>query len=73
MAVTVEEAAQIWPALLDKVAGDEAVVIERGGHEVAVLSKRRSHGWQPGTCEGLFEVPDAFFAPLPPEIQLHFE
>jgi prevent-host-death family protein len=56
-------------ALLQRVAAGEEIVIARGGKPVArlvpfVAPKARALGRD----RGLFEVPDDFNAPLPPEV-----
>jgi prevent-host-death family protein len=72
--VTVYEAKTHLSKLLRRVEAGEEVVIRRGRRVVARLvpaepSLRREFGRD----RGLFEVPDNFDSPLPPEVLADFE
>ena len=74
MEVGVHEAKTQLSQLLRRVAAGEEVVIARGGKPIAKLVPYDSPMTRVlGRDVGLFEVPDDFNMPLPPEIQKHFE
>jgi len=74
MRVNIHEAKTHLSRLLRRVAAGEEVIISRAGKPIARLAaiegtpQRRL-----GQDEGLFEVPDDFDTPLPPEILASFE
>lgn len=71
--VGVHEAKTHLSRLLRRVSAGEEIVIARGGKPVARLVPVE---WRPrvlGRDRGLFEVPDDFDAPLPPEVIAAFE
>ena len=66
--VNVHEAKTNLSRLLKRAEAGEDVVIARNGKPDARLTPVRKQGErQPGSMEGLFTVPDSFFAPLPEE------
>lgn len=69
MEVNIHEAKTHFSKLLQRVAAGEEVVISRAGRPVAKLvpiesGVRRRFGLD----RGVFEVPDDFDTPLPPEV-----
>jgi prevent-host-death family protein len=72
--VNVHEAKTHFSKLLARVAAGEEIVIARGGKPVARLVPiERPPRRLFGTDRGLFQVPDDFDAPLPPEVLAEFE
>jgi prevent-host-death family protein len=74
MMVNTHEAKTHLSRLLARVANGEEIVIAKAGHPVArlvPLEKRPRRVL--GQDEGLFEVPDDFDAPLPPDVLASFE
>jgi len=74
MKVSVDEAKDRFPDMLDRVAIGEEVVITDSGEPVAKLvpirapeKKRRKFKF--GSAKGEFTVPDDFNDPLPKEIE----
>jgi len=72
--VSVREARAHFSRLLQRVAAGEEIIIARGGQPVARLvpierPARRLFGMD----RGLFEVPEDFDAPMPPELRNDFE
>lgn len=73
-AVGVHEAKTHLSRLIDTALAGEDVVITRRGEEVARLVPVQGRPTPIfGMDEGLWEVPDDFDDPLPPEIQQYFE
>lgn len=67
--VNVHEAKTHLSRLLMRVAAGEEIVIARAGKPVAKLVPVEPRPQRIlGQDEGLFEVPDDFDAPLPPEV-----
>jgi len=74
MEVGVHEAKTQLSQLLRRVAAGEEVIIARGGKPIAKLVPYDTQMTRIlGRDVGLFEVPEDFNRPLPPEIQRHFE
>ena len=72
--VGVHEAKTHLSRLLRRVAAGEEIVIARGGRPIARLVPVDVHERRVlGQDRGLFEIPDDFDAPLPPEIIEAFE
>lgn len=72
--VNVHEAKTHLSRLLMRVAAGEEIVIARAGKPVAKLVPVEPRPQRVlGQDEGLFEVPDDFDAPLPPEVLASFE
>ncbi len=72
--VGIHEAKTHLSRLLRRVAAGEEIVIARAGKPVARLVPVRQRGRiLLGRDEGLYEVPDDFDAPLPPEVLEDFE
>jgi len=73
--VNIHQAKPYLSRLLARVAAGEEVIIARAGTPVARIT--RYTGAKPrrtlGRDEGLFEVPDDFDAPLPPDVLAGFE
>jgi antitoxin (DNA-binding transcriptional repressor) of toxin-antitoxin stability system len=68
--VKVHEAKTNLSKLLAAVERGEEVIIKRGDKVVAKLTAANDDATRPkrrvlGTLQGLFEVPDSFFDPLP--------
>lgn len=61
--------------LLVRVERGEEIVIAKAGKPVAKLMPLGQTGRprQPGGAEGLIEMGEDFDAPLPPELQKHFQ
>lgn len=71
--INVHDAKTHLSRLLQRVAGGEEIVIARAGKPIARLVPIEAESPRVlGQDEGLFEVPDDFDAPLPPEILAHF-
>ncbi len=74
MKVNIHKAKTHFSKLLQRVQLGEEVVIAKAGRPVAKLvpfgdaPKNRT----PGSAKGMFEMPDDFNAPLPPEIEDSF-
>ena len=75
MQVNVYEAKTKLPALLERAAAGEEIIIAKRGKPMAILGPlpRPSKKRQPGLWEGLLEIGADFDAPLPEEIQQLFE
>ena len=73
MVVNTHEAKTHLSRLLDRVAAGEEVIIAKAGRPVARLVPLEKPTRVLGQDAGLFEVPDDFDAPLPPEILAEFE
>jgi prevent-host-death family protein len=72
--VNVHEAKTHLSRLLVRVAAGEEIVIARAGKPVAKLVPVEPRPQRIlGQDEGLFEVPDDFDAPLPPEVLALFQ
>jgi prevent-host-death family protein len=73
--VNIHEAKTKLSQLLARVAAGEEVIIARAGRPIARLSgiQQSRASRKLGVDEGLFEVPDDFNAPLPPEVLEEFE
>lgn len=72
--VGVHEAKTHLSRLLRRVSAGEEIVIARGGEPIARLVPVVAKGRRTlGQDRGLFEVPEDFDAPLPPEIIEAFE
>jgi prevent-host-death family protein len=72
--VNVHEAKTHLSRLLQRVAAGEEIVISRAGKPIARLVPIRSPAERLlGMDRGLFEVPEDFDAPLPPEVLAGFE
>ncbi len=72
--VNVHEAKTHLSRLLSRVAAGEEIVIARAGKPVAKLVPIQPRPQRVlGQDEGLFEVPDDFDAPLPPEVLALFQ
>lgn len=60
--------------LLRRVAAGEEIVIARGGKPVArLVPVQHPQRRELGRDVGVFEVPDDFDAPLPPQLERAFE
>ena len=72
--VSVHEAKTHLSRLLSRVAAGEEIVITRAGKPIAKLVPIQPRPRRVlGQDEGLFEVPDDFDAPLPPEVLALFQ
>ena len=72
--VGVHEAKTHLSRLLRRVAAGEEIVIARSGKPLARLVPVEKQGGRVlGRDRGLFEVPEDFDAPLPPEVLEAFE
>jgi prevent-host-death family protein len=77
-AVNIAEAKAKLSQLVDLAERGEEVIIARHGRPVAKIVRLGKHVTEPypnrgfGIDRGLFEVPDDFDDPLPPEIMRHF-
>ena len=72
--VNVHEAKTHLSRLLQRVAAGEEIVISRAGKPIARLVPIRLAAERLlGMDRGLFEVPDDFDAPLPPDVLAAFE
>ncbi len=72
--VNIHEAKTHFSRLLMRVAQGEEIVIARAGKPIARLVPIESKPRRIlGQDDGLFEVPDDFDAPLPDDLQAHFE
>ena len=73
--VNIHEAKTHLSRLLSEVASGEEVVIAKSGKPIARLTpySAPSHTRTFGRDKGLFEVPEDFDAPLPPDIQKAFD
>ncbi len=72
--VGVHEAKTHLSRLLRRVAAGEEIVIARGGKPVArLVPVQHSQQRELGRDVGVFEVPDDFDAPLPPQLERAFE
>lgn len=72
--VGVHEAKTHLSQLLQRVAAGEEIIIARGGKPVARLVPFVAPQVRAlGRDRGLFEVPEDFDAPLPPEVLAGFE
>lgn len=72
--VGVHEAKSTLSELLRRVAAGEEVTITRSGEPVAmIVPVQRRPNRVLGQDAGLFEVPEDFDAPLPPDLQRAFE
>jgi prevent-host-death family protein len=68
MEIGVHEAKTNFSKLLRRVAAGEEIVIARGGKPVArLVPVDTTSNRQLGRDVGLFEVPEGFNAPLPPD------
>ena len=66
--VDVEEAQVQFLSLLDRVEAGDEVVIERDGVAVAKLVRVQAKGKRKfGSMNGIIELDDSFFDPLPEE------
>ncbi|CAN5167919.1 type II toxin-antitoxin system Phd/YefM family antitoxin [soil metagenome] len=74
MDVGVHEAKTHLSKLLRRVALGEEITIRRGTQPIArLVPVAGAVGRQFGRDRGLFEVPDDFDAPLPDDVQQHFD
>jgi prevent-host-death family protein len=72
--VNVHEAKTHLSRLLQRVAGGEEIVIAKAGKPVARLVPIDTKPQRIiGQDDGLFEVPDDFDAPLPPQVLALFQ
>ena len=72
--VNVHEAKTHLSKLLRRVSAGEEILISRAGKPVARLVPVNPRpGRVLGTDEGVFDVPDDFDSPLPPEVLDEFE
>jgi len=72
--VNVHEAKTHLSKLLMRVAQGEEIVIARAGKPIARLVPVESKSRRIfGQDKGLFEVPEDFNAPLPDDLQAHFD
>jgi prevent-host-death family protein len=72
--VNIHEAKTHLSRLLQRVAAGEEIVISRAGKPIARLVPVRTAATRAlGIDHGLFEIPDDFDAPLPPEVLAAFE
>ncbi len=73
--VNVHEAKTHLSRLLARVAAGEEIILARAGKPIArLVPYRRPAEKRPlGLDRGLFEVPEDFDAPLPPEVLTSFE
>ena len=72
--IGVHEAKTHLSRLLRRVAAGEEIVIARGGRPIArLVPVERRERRVLGQDRGVFEVPDDFDAPLPPEVIRAFE
>ena len=74
--VNIYEAKARFSALIDRVAEGETLLICRRNVPVAELRplpRARSRKRPIGLARGTFEVPDAFFEPLPEDVVAGFE
>ena len=73
--VNVHEAKTHLSKLLEQVAQGEEVVIARSGRPMArlVAVKGSTGRRKPGSARGQIKISEDFDAPLPEEIQRHFE
>lgn len=74
MTVNIHKAKTHLSKLLQKVQLGEEVVIAKAGTPVAKLVpiRPKPKGRILGSAKGMFEMPDDFNAPLPPEIEDSF-
>ena len=73
--VNVHEAKTHLSRLLERVSQGEEIVIAKAGRPVARLVAVRGSGKRrvPGSARGQVKMAEDFDAPLPEEIQRHFE
>lgn len=68
-----QEAKAQLSSLLRRVAAGEEITISRAGKPIARLVPVAAPRRRLGLDKGLFEIPDDFHAPLPPEVLVDFE
>ncbi len=75
MAVNIHEAKTHLSRLVERVLAGEEIVIARAGKPVAKLVpvEKRTARRTPGSARGRIQMSDDFDAPLPDELQRHFE
>jgi len=74
MKVSIKDAKNQFPQMLDRIAIGEEVIITDKGEPVAKLvpmpaTTKKPKGFKFGSAKGEFSVPDDFNDPLPKEIE----